>query len=195
MFKFFKRNCSEFAPRMLSREEKRELKWKRMMLKKLRWGVIRRYEIIKNLQNATTLYDVKNLINHWNHTQNIISEIKDVQLSDSDMEVIRRFIRKEQYFNRCEYVCDIVMSLEDYNSKENLDIQKYLLNAYVNYQAYWDEVLGNYKRPAAKKKRLQELIEALDRDSHDPLTAFSEVRKKISDLRIEYCNMLNKLLS
>ena len=180
---------------MLSREEKRELKWKRMMLKKLRWGVIRRYEIIKNLQNATTLYDVKNLINHWNHTQNIISEIKDVQLSDSDMEVIRRFIRKEQYFNRCEYVCDIVMSLEDYNSKENLDIQKYLLNAYVNYQAYWDEVLGNYKRPAAKKKRLQELIEALDRDSHDPLTAFSEVRKKISDLRIEYCNMLNKLLS
>lgn len=73
------------------------------------------------------------------------------------------------------------------------DAKKFLIIAYDNYEAYWADILSSYKRQSDKKKRLQSLIESLDRDSKDPFTDFSDVREKIHYLSSKYENILNQI--
>lgn len=165
------------------------------MRRKLRWGVIRRYKLINELQNSNSLYDVKNVAKQWNTVKEIINDVKDFSLNDRDIEVVIRFLRKEQSLSRCQEGGEVFISLEDYYSKENIDFSKYLISAYDDYEQYWDDVLENYKRPSAKSNRLKDLIESIDKDSEDPVTDFPDVRAKLSNLRRKYNTIFEELTS
>ncbi len=200
MFKFFKSKKSRSAeivdnPTSHSRIDKRERKRERLMRRKLRWGIIRRYKLINELQNSKSLYDVKNVAEQWKTVKDIINDVKDIAPNDLDIKVVNRFLRIERLLGRCQEGGEVFISLEDYYSKENLDFSKYLMSAYDDYEEYWDDVLENYNRPSAKRNRLQYLIESLDKDSEDPMTDFPDVRAKLSNLRRKYNTILEELTS
>lgn len=193
MFNLFRRKNIAPIPKQISRHQLRELKWERMQRKKLRWGVIRLYIIQDELNNSHTVYDVKKHFADLRHTLGIIDDISDFTLNENDFLIINRFLTYKQSLGQCDLDSITIVTHDGYISIRNIHAEKYLINAYDNFEAHWDDIINSYKRQSDKKKRLQSLIESLERDSKDPFTDFSGVREKIHYLCSKYENILNQI--
>lgn len=193
MFNLFRRKNIAPIPKKISRHQLRELKWERMQRKILRLGVIRLYIIQVELNNSQNVSDIKKHFTDLRHTLDIIDEIDDFTLNENDFLIINRFLTYKQCVDQCDFDFIPTVTHEGYISIRNIDAEKYLIIAYNNYEAYWDDVLSSYKRQSDKKKRLQYLIESLNKDSKDPFTDFSDVRKKIFLLSSKYENILSQI--
>ncbi|MDE7414374.1 MAG: hypothetical protein K2N05_11405 [Muribaculaceae bacterium] len=193
MFNFFRRKNIAPIPKQISRHQLRKLKWERIQRKKLRWGVIRLYIIQDELNNSHTAYDVKKHFADLRHTLGIIDDIDDFTLNENDFLIINRFLTYKHSLGLCDRNSIPIVTYDGYISIRNIDAEKYLIIAYNNYEAYWDDILSSYKRQSDKKKRLQSIIESLDSDSKEPITHFPDVRKKIHYLSSKYENILNQI--
>lgn len=190
MLSFFRKKKKSVINPKLTAHEKREKKWERMKKKTLKWGVLRHYSLIYKLQNAFSLYDVKNVLREWQNVNKIVAEVKDFSLSENDFSTLQRFVRIKQHQDHCDHTQCPIISQEEYSKITRINLESILLKTNINFESYYDNILLNYKNKNYKNKRLKYLIDLLDKEGKDELTDFSKVREKILYLKNKYEIML-----
>lgn len=193
IFSFIK-NSKKTPHQPLSKHELRERRDYRLQHHKLLWGILRHYIILDSLRNVSHLYEVKKLLAEWEMLQNILCDVRDVQVNEYDFTIVRRFIRREQFLGHCtqEEIPDI--TFQNYLETDKINTRDVLLTMYDNYETYWESVIVSCTKAYYRKRRLQVLIGDLDRDLNDPLTTDVKVRLKITILRDKYADLLNHLI-
>ncbi len=194
MFKFFWRKKLQSNPKKnWTKEELREIKWEKLQRRKLRWGVIRQYTIVKELKDSKHLSEIKSLLNDWCFVKETINNVNDFSLNNHDFDVIRRFIKIEQEYGRCKYEIVPDITMDNYSNLQELNLEQFLLSVYNNFESYWEDVLKSYKRLSSKVNRLKSLITSLTDDLNNPITDYPLVRNKISTLIDKYDQELQLL--
>ena len=193
MFNFFKRNKPvRMAIKVnVTRHELRERKWERMQRRTLRWGVLRHYILRDELSKVKNLYEVKKVCRDWKYMRDIINNINDFKLNNHDFDVLHRFVRMKQFKGLCDIENVSNITLHAYQESEHLNIESYLLDVYDNFESYWDNVLDDYVKPSFKRKRLEYLLENLNKELTDSTIEADNVRGRIKQLIIKYQRLLD----
>lgn len=124
------------------------------------WSVLRFMITYTDLMNSTDFYSYKK--NRGLYEEAFVRMHKE-HIKPSDIEIAIRFCRAEYYNGTCQHEIT-AEDIKRLNEWQDIQIDEELLlnNILTSYQTYWDNVIKSYKRPSARKNRLQYLVNNTD---------------------------------
>lgn len=155
------------------------------------WAILRYMVCYDELVNSTNFYDYRKALANYNES---LDRLKEDPPAEVYFDIAFRFCQTEYYKRKCEHPITqeetlIVRNWRDKTIDPNIPLNKVI----GSYQVYWDEVLASYKRPSARKDRLQYLIEKLEEFKMWPeLKSAPGLTDKINDLQQHYSGLLEK---
>lgn len=185
-----------------SKEEREKAKEKRMLLYKradkrerklIIWRVLRYMITYRDLSSSSNFYEYKNNIASHNRA---VEELKSSKLDVYHLEAAIRFCQLEFLAGRCDHELtdEDIDALRNWETKP-IDLQKVLGDVLAAYTEYWDDVLKSYTSAAARKKRLEYLINNLDEIMTLPgLHDSPAILKEAEALQSQYKSQLNDMV-
>lgn len=155
------------------------------------WSVLRFMVTYNDLMNSKNFYDIRNGRKAHEEAK---GRMRKEHVEENDIETAIRFCRMENFYGTCQYSLNN-SEIEQLYKWQNIQIsEKELLNNVLeSYQSYWNEVLNSYKRPSARKNRLNYLIEDLDEVLSLPyIQEYPDITEKIKALQYSYSVELTK---
>ena len=156
---------------LLSSSEEREERMKRRKLLYARnarrnsknqvWAILRYMVTYRALLDSTNFYNYKK---NWEDHKIAIVAMEKMHPDDYSFNVAFRFCQKEHYIGLCTHSLTNEDILFVRNWKDNnINIDELLLKVFDSYKSYWNDVLHSYVRQSARTKRLQYLVDDLDK--------------------------------
>lgn len=177
-------------------EEKRMLRYKRAENRERKliiWRVLRYMITYRDLSSSSNFYEYKNNIASHNRA---VEELKSSKLDVYHLEAAIRFCQLEFLAGRCDHELtdEDIDALRNWETKP-IDLQKVLGDVLAAYTEYWDDVLKSYTSAAARKKRLEYLINNLDEIMTLPgLHDSPAILKEAEALQSQYKSQLNDMV-
>lgn len=115
------------------------------------------------------------------------------EITSHDIETAIRFCHKENFYGLCKHELD-TEETELLRHWRDITIDERALASTVleSYQAYWEDVLNSYKRPSARKNRLQYLIDDIDDILRLPIIqGHPDIIAKVQALQNHYIELRN----
>lgn len=155
------------------------------------WSVLRFMVTYNDLMNSENFYDFKTGKKAYEEAK---GRMRKERVKENDIETAIRFCRMENFYGTCQYPLNN-SEIEQLYKWQNIQInEKELLNNVIeSYQSYWNEVLNSYKRPSARKNRLNYLVENLNEVLSLPyIQEYPDITEKIKALQHSYFVELTK---
>lgn len=149
------------------------------------WSVLRFMVTYNDLMNSRNFYDFRNGKKAHEEAK---GRMRKEHVEKNDIETAIRFCRMENFYGTCHYSLN-KSEIEQLYEWQNIMIseEELLNNVLVSYQSYWNGVLNSYKRPSARKNRLNYLIEDLDEVLSLPyIQEYPNVAERIKALQHSY---------
>lgn len=179
-----------------SAKEKRALRYKRADKRERKliiWRVLRYMITYRDLSSSSNFYEYKNNIASHNQA---VEELKSSNPDVYHLEAAIRFCQLEFLAGRCDYELtdEDIDALRNWETKP-IDLQKVLRDVLAAYKEYWNDVLKSYTSAAARKKRLEYLINNLDEIMTLPgLHDSPAILKEAEALQSQYKSQLNDMV-
>lgn len=124
------------------------------------WTVLRFMTTYDQLINSK---DFHNFEKNKDSYEEAFGRMRKEHIGTADIETAIRFCRLEHFYGICKHnlSSDEVNKIHQWRSI-TIEEEELLGNILKSYQAYWDNVLNSYKRPSARKNRLQYLIDDIE---------------------------------
>lgn len=143
-----------------ARRTKYKLKEQRQRRHTRIWTVLRFMATYDQLINSE---DFHNFEKNKDSYEEAFGRMRKEHIGTTDIETAIRFCRLEHFYGICKHdlSSDEVNKIHQWRSV-TIEEEELLGKILKSYQAYWDNVLNSYKRPSARKNRLQYLIDDIE---------------------------------
>lgn len=172
------------------RRERMSVRQIRLERHKHIWAVLRYVVAINDVYVSENFYDLDKSINEYKIAYDRLHD-KDYTPSREEISIAIRFCKIENKRGLCEHKILYTEEQSIYNWKNiHIDVNKILPKVIISFKTYWDEVLTSYKRPSARKNRINYLINHItEMKTKEYLKSIPEFEKE-TDILISYYNSL-----
>ena len=146
------------------------------------WVVLRYIAAYNDLLESSDFYSFQNNLIEY---ENAKEELGKSSPNDYSFRVAFRFCRIGYYYGACdkELTDKDIQDVLNWHTN-TIDKYKIVENVLNSYKDYWDDVLASYKRPSARIKRLQYLVENLEGVSKLPFVQeYPDILTRVKDLQ------------
>lgn len=167
---------------LYKKEERRNRKHKT-------WLVLRYMVAYNDLVESSDFYSFQNNLTEY---ENAKKNLNKYSPNDDSFRVAFRFCRIEHYSGACdkELTDKDIRDVLNWHTN-SVDKHKVVESVLNSYKDYWDDVLASYKRPSARIKRLQYLVQNLEDVSNlSYIQEFPDILSRIKNLQGIYISQL-----
>lgn len=157
------------------------------------WAILRYVTTLKGVYNSKNFYDLDKSISEYKVAYDRLYD-KDYTPSKEEISIAIRFCKIENKKGQCEHRILEEEEQSIYNWRNiHLNASKILPQVIISFKTYWAEVLTSYKRPSARKNRINYLINHLtEMKTKENLKNILEFEKEADKLISYYNSLLTK---
>jgi len=157
------------------------------------WAVLRYVVAIHDVYNSENFYDLDKSINEYKIAYDRLDD-KNYTPSKEEIAIAIRYCKIENKRGLCEHEIIDTEEQSIYNWRNtHIDANKILPQVIISFKTYWDGVLTSYKKPTARKNRINYLINHLaEMKTKENLKSILEFEKEADNLISYYNSLLTK---